>query len=110
MMSGEFEGIFFNDSDVYKWVEAASYTLSTHPNPVWEAELDEVIAKIAASQQPDGYLNTYFTLVERRSGGRISASCTSCIAPDISLRQQLRNIKRRKTNVIGCRLPVCRSN
>jgi DUF1680 family protein len=64
LMSGEFEGIFFNDSDVYKWVEAASYTLSTHPNPVWEAELDEVIAKIAASQQPDGYLNTYFTLVE----------------------------------------------
>ena len=64
LMSGEFEGIFFNDSDVYKWVEAASYTLSTHPNPVWEAELDEVIEKIAASQQPDGYLNTYFTLVE----------------------------------------------
>ena len=64
LMSGEFEGIFFNDSDVYKWVEAAAYTLSTHPNPAWEAELDEVIAKIAASQQPDGYLNTYFTLVE----------------------------------------------
>ena len=64
LMSGEFEGIFFNDSDVYKWVEAASYTLSTHPNPAWEAELDEVIEKIAASQQPDGYLNTYFTLVE----------------------------------------------
>ena len=64
LMSGEFEGIFFNDSDVYKWVEAASYTLSTHPNPAWEAALDEVIAKIAASQQPDGYLNTYFTLVE----------------------------------------------
>ncbi len=63
-MSGEFEGIFFNDSDVYKWVEAASYTLSTHPKPAWETELDEVIAKIAASQQPDGYLNTYFTLVE----------------------------------------------
>ena len=64
LMSGAFEGIFFNDSDVYKWVEAASYTLSTHPNPAWEAELDEVITKIAASQQPDGYLNTYFTLVE----------------------------------------------
>lgn len=64
LMSGEFEGIFFNDSDVHKWVEAASYTLWTHPNPQWEAELDEVIAKIAASQQPDGYLNSYFTLVE----------------------------------------------
>ena len=64
LMSGEFEGIFFNDSDVHKWVEAAAYTLWTHPNPTWEAELDAVIAKIAASQQPDGYLNTYFTLVE----------------------------------------------
>ncbi len=64
LMSGEFEGIFFNDSDVHKWVEAASYTLQTHPNPEWESDLDEVIAKIAASQQPDGYLNSYFTLVE----------------------------------------------
>lgn len=62
--SGNFEGIFFNDSDVHKLVEAASYTLHTHPNPTWEAELDEVIDTIARSQQPDGYLNSYFTLVE----------------------------------------------
>lgn len=64
LMAGDFEGIFFNDSDVHKWVEAAAYTLWTHPNPTWEPELEDVIAKIAASQQPDGYLNTYFTLVE----------------------------------------------
>lgn len=63
-MSGNFEGIFFNDSDVHKLVEAASYTLHTHPNPKWEAELDEVIDTIAKCQQPDGYLNSYFTLVE----------------------------------------------
>lgn len=62
--AGNFEGIFFNDSDVHKLVEAASYTLQTHPNPTWEAELDEVIDTIARSQQPDGYLNSYFTLVE----------------------------------------------
>lgn len=62
--SGNFEGIFFNDSDVHKLVEAASYTLQTHPNPKWESELDEVIDTIAKSQQPDGYLNSYFTLVE----------------------------------------------
>lgn len=61
---GNFEGIFFNDSDVHKLVEAASYTLQTHPNPKWESELDEVIDTIAKSQQPDGYLNSYFTLVE----------------------------------------------
>ncbi len=64
LMSGNFEGIFFNDSDVHKLVEAASYTLKTHPNPEWEAELDEVIDTIAKSQQVDGYLNSYFTLVE----------------------------------------------
>lgn len=63
-MEGNFEGIFFNDSDVHKLVEAASYTLQTHPNPAWEAELDEVIDTIAKSQQTDGYLNSYFTLVE----------------------------------------------
>ena len=64
LIEGNFEGIFFNDSDVHKLVEAASYTLQTHPNPAWEAELDEVIDTIAKSQQADGYLNSYFTLVE----------------------------------------------
>lgn len=64
LISGNFEGIFFNDSDVHKLVEAASYTLQTHPNPAWETELDEVIDTIAKSQQKDGYLNSYFTLVE----------------------------------------------
>ena len=64
LVEGNFEGIFFNDSDVHKLVEAASYTLHTHPNPAWEEELDEVIDKIAKSQQSDGYLNSYFTLVE----------------------------------------------
>ena len=64
LMDGNFEGIFFNDSDVHKLVEAAAYTLSTHPNPQWESDLDDIIDKIAKSQQPDGYLNSYFTLVE----------------------------------------------
>ena len=64
LTDGNFEGIFFNDSDVHKLVEAASYTLHTHPNPAWEGELDDVIDKIAKSQQTDGYLNSYFTLVE----------------------------------------------
>ncbi len=63
-MEGNFEGIFFNDSDVHKLVEAAAYTLHSHPNPDWEDELDEVIDTIAKSQQNDGYLNSYFTLVE----------------------------------------------
>ncbi|NSW54532.1 MAG: glycoside hydrolase family 127 protein [Armatimonadetes bacterium] len=54
----------FWDSDVAKWVEAASYSLATHPDPELERLLDETIELIAGAQQPDGYLNTYFTLVE----------------------------------------------
>jgi DUF1680 family protein len=54
----------FWDSDVAKWVEAVAYSLADHPDPDLEALLDEVIAKIAGAQQPDGYLNTYFTLVK----------------------------------------------
>lgn len=54
----------FWDSDVAKWIEACSYSLSTHPDPDLETLLDEVIALIAAAQQPDGYLNVHFTVVE----------------------------------------------
>jgi uncharacterized protein len=54
----------FWDSDVAKWLEAASYSLGTHPNPELETKVDEVIGLIVAAQQPDGYLNTYFTAVE----------------------------------------------
>jgi len=64
LMQGKFEGIYFNDSDVYKMIEGAAYTLQLHPDPQLEAKMDEIIDKIAAAQQPDGYINTYYTLVE----------------------------------------------
>ncbi|GCE45925.1 hypothetical protein EI42_02655 [Thermosporothrix hazakensis] len=54
----------FWDSDIAKWIEAASYTLATKPDAQLEALLDEVIALLASAQQPDGYLNTHFTVVE----------------------------------------------
>ncbi|NLO35886.1 MAG: glycoside hydrolase family 127 protein [Clostridiaceae bacterium] len=54
----------FWDSDVAKWVEAASYALAAHPDPELEQRLDEVTALIASAQQADGYLNTHFTAVE----------------------------------------------
>jgi DUF1680 family protein len=53
----------FWDSDVAKWIEAAAYSLATHPDPAVEALLDEVIGHLARAQQPDGYLNTYFITV-----------------------------------------------
>lgn len=54
----------FWDSDVAKWIEAASYSLATQPDPDLERLLDDVIALIASAQQADGYLNTHFTQVE----------------------------------------------
>jgi uncharacterized protein len=59
---GKFEGIPFNDSDVVKVVEGASYTLAMHPDPELEKYLDDLIAKIAAAQEDDGYLYTARTL------------------------------------------------
>lgn len=62
--SGEFHGMFFQDSDVAKWLEAASYSLLNFPNPQLEEIIDEVIALMAEAQQPDGYLNTYYTVAK----------------------------------------------
>ena len=60
-ISQPFQGLYFNDSDVYKWVEAVAWTLATEPaDAELAALLDGVIADIAAAQQPDGYLNTYY--------------------------------------------------
>lgn len=56
---GGFQGIFFNDSDVYKVVEGAAYSLSVHPDPQLERYLDDLIATFAAAQRDDGYLFTY---------------------------------------------------
>ena len=59
---GEFRGIYFDDSDVYKVIEGAAYSLACHPDPELDKYLDGVIAKIAAAQQPDGYLYTFYTV------------------------------------------------
>jgi DUF1680 family protein len=69
-LSGDFQGIYFNDSDVYKWVEAVAWTLAYQPHAQLEALLEAVIADIAAAQGEDGYLNTYFTF--ERAGERWS--------------------------------------
>lgn len=59
---GEFYGYWFQDSDLAKWLEAASFSLATHPDPKLDAELDGIIATIAKAQQPDGYLDTFVQL------------------------------------------------
>src|SRR5688572_31161790 len=56
------EGIFYDDSDVFKALEAIAYSLKNRPDKILEAKADEWIDKIAAAQLPDGYLNTFYTL------------------------------------------------
>ncbi|MBM3305498.1 MAG: glycoside hydrolase family 127 protein [Candidatus Aminicenantes bacterium] len=58
LLDGEYKGERYNDTDVYKTIEGASYSLMVRPDPELEAYLDGVIAKIAAAQEPDGYLYT----------------------------------------------------
>ncbi|HUP22799.1 MAG TPA: beta-L-arabinofuranosidase domain-containing protein [Thermoanaerobaculia bacterium] len=53
---GAYEGRRFNDTDVYKAVEAASYTTVVSHDRRLDAELDRLIELIAAAQEPDGYL------------------------------------------------------
>ena len=58
---GEYQGIYFNDSDVYKWLEAAAWTLAEGSDPELERMVAAAITEIEDAQRPDGYLNTYFT-------------------------------------------------
>ena len=61
-VQAKFGGPWWADSDVYKWIEGASYILALHPDARLESKVDELIAKIAAAQQKDGYLDTYVQL------------------------------------------------
>jgi len=62
LKEGKHEGIYYDDSDVYKAMEGIAYSLINNPNSEHEALLDKWIELIARSQQQDGYLNTFYTL------------------------------------------------
>jgi hypothetical protein len=53
------EGLFFADSDAYKWLDAAALILADHPDPILRSRVDELIALLEAAQTNDGYLYTY---------------------------------------------------
>jgi len=68
LRKGEYEGKMpFDDTDVYKLIEGAAYSLQSHPDPELDRFLDGIIAKIAAAQEPDGYLTTYKTIDPTKS-------------------------------------------
>jgi DUF1680 family protein len=61
--SGKFCTVFpFDDTDIYKTIEGASYSLSLNPDPKLETYIDSLIVKIANAQEPDGYLYTARTI------------------------------------------------
>lgn len=55
-------GYPFDDTDVYKVIEGAAYALNVEPDPKLESYVDSLIDKIAAAQEPDGYLYTTRTI------------------------------------------------
>ena len=63
-----FYGFVFQDSDGYKWLEAVSYTLMRKPDPALKAMAQEAVDAVCAAQEPDGYLDTFYTLtgIEKR--------------------------------------------
>ena len=59
---GSFYGAVFQDTDVYKWLEAVSYCMGSGKGDRFASVADEVIDLIARAQRPDGYVNTYITI------------------------------------------------
>ena len=58
----EVKGYSFDDTDVYKTIEGASYVLQTYPDKKLERYIDSVLVIVAAAQEPDGYLYTARTM------------------------------------------------
>ena len=56
------EGFSFDDTDVYKTIEGASYSMQTFPNKKLDKYIDSVLVLVAAAQEPDGYLYTARTM------------------------------------------------
>ena len=58
----KFMGFSFDDTDVYKTIEGASYVLQTYPDDKLKAYIDSVLDVVGAAQEPDGYLYTARTI------------------------------------------------
>ncbi|HIJ51932.1 MAG TPA: glycoside hydrolase family 127 protein [Planctomycetes bacterium] len=66
LMKGKHEGIYFNDSDVYKVMEGAAYSLQVQPDTMMRLYLDKVVKIMAAAQWEDGYLFTFYSVPKRQ--------------------------------------------
>ncbi len=66
LLKGEHQGIHFNDSDVYKIMEGAAYSLQVRPDEQMRKYLDDLVGVMAAAQWPDGYLFTFYSTPKRQ--------------------------------------------
>lgn len=60
LSSGQYQGMVFQDSDVYKWLEAVAYQLTVKQDDVLRKAAESAIELIGYAQEPDGYVNTYY--------------------------------------------------
>ncbi len=61
---GERRGVVFLDTDLYKWIESASYCIAAGQGTEFESRIDQVVDILEKAQDEDGYLNTYFQIEE----------------------------------------------
>jgi len=59
---GDFYGFYFNDSDVYKWMEAVAYSLKNHDSKKLRDQLDVAVAVIQEAQEESGYIDSFFQI------------------------------------------------
>lgn len=62
LCKGEFYGFEFQDSDLYKWLEAVGYSLETHPDAELEKRADRAIELVKKAQLDDGYIDTFYII------------------------------------------------
>ena len=107
LIPGEYQGRRFNDTDIYKVIEAASYALAQEYDAALDAEIDELIVLIEGAQEDDGYLFPARTIDPEKpapgvatSGGSMSPpEATSSTTPAISSRPRSLIIGRRGRGV-----------
>jgi DUF1680 family protein len=63
-IKGNFQGLRFNDTDVYKWIEAASLAMVYSKNSDLRVKINSLVSEISAAQDDNGYLDTRFAFAE----------------------------------------------
>lgn len=62
LAEGDFYGLVSQDSDLAKWLEAASYSLALQPNEWLDGIVDKVVELLEQAQEEDGYLNAHYSI------------------------------------------------